>query len=94
MIGNAGLFMGRAAPYPELGFEIRKAWQRQGYGRAAAWAVVEEAHRAGFEQVWATARGSNIGSLRALEGIGFSRDRVESDDRGDLVYLRHRTSIG
>jgi RimJ/RimL family protein N-acetyltransferase len=91
MIGNVGIFMGRTDPHPELGFEIQKAWQRQGYGRAAARAVVEEAHRAGFDEVWATVRQWNIGSRRALDAIGFTHDRVECDDRGELIYLQHRT---
>jgi RimJ/RimL family protein N-acetyltransferase len=30
MIGNAALFMGRTAPHPELGFEIRLKYQRRG----------------------------------------------------------------
>jgi RimJ/RimL family protein N-acetyltransferase len=91
MIGNAGIFMGRTDPHPELGFEIQKAWQCQGYGRAAARAVVEEAHRAGFAEIWATVRQRNIGSLRALDVIGFRRDHVERDDRGELIYLHHQT---
>lgn len=89
LIGNAGLFMGRTAPYPELGFEVRRRDQNQGYGRTAAAAVVHEGHRAGFGEVWATVRDWNVSSLRALTAIGFVRDRVETDERGGLIYLRY-----
>jgi ribosomal-protein-alanine N-acetyltransferase len=92
LIGNAGLFMGRTAPHPELGFEIRRSEQNRGYGRTAAAAVVGEAHRAGFGEVWATVRDWNVSSLRALSVVGFERERVEMDDRGGLIYLRHGLS--
>jgi len=87
MIGNAGLFTGRTGPHPELGFEIRRDYQRQGYGRESASAVLAEAFRAGFEQVWATVRDWNESSLRALHSLGFERERVEADVRGPLIYL-------
>lgn len=92
LIGNAGLFMGRTAPHPELGFEVRRAEQGRGHGRTSATAVVREAHRAGFGEVWATVRDWNAPSLRALSAVGFVRDRVETDERGGLIYLRHRSS--
>lgn len=91
MIGTAGLFMGRTDPFPEIGFEITHAEQNRGHGRAAAAAVVGEAHRAGFDEVWASVRQRNAASLRALASIGFVHVRTQSDGRGDLVYLRHRS---
>lgn len=90
LVGNAGLFIGRTGPHPEIGFEVRHADQGQGYGGAAAAAVVAEAHRAGFPEVWATVREWNAASLRALARIGFEQSRVEADPRGALVYLVHR----
>ncbi|MGP5673710.1 GNAT family N-acetyltransferase [Brachybacterium alimentarium] len=90
LVGNAGLFIGRTGPHPELGFEVRRADQGQGYGGAAAAAVVAEAHRTGFPEVWATVREWNTASLHALARIGFERNRVEPDARGSLVYLVHR----
>jgi [ribosomal protein S5]-alanine N-acetyltransferase len=89
LIGNAGLFVGRTAPHPELGLEITRSAQRRGFGRAAAAAVVREAHRSGFVEVWATVRPGNAASLRALSAVGFVRVRVETDARGALVHLRH-----
>ncbi|WP_175559049.1 GNAT family N-acetyltransferase [Sanguibacter gelidistatuariae] len=59
----------------------------EGFGREAAGAVVAAASRAGFEQVWATVREWNEASLRALEALGFERERVEGDERGPLVFL-------
>lgn len=90
LVGNAGLFIGRAGPHPELGFEVRHADQGQGYGSSAAAAVVAEAHRAGFPEVWATVREWNASSLHSLAKTGFERHRVEADPRGPLVYLVHR----
>jgi RimJ/RimL family protein N-acetyltransferase len=90
LVGSAGLFIGRTGAHPELGFEIRHVDQGKGYGSAAATAVVAEAHRAGFPEVWATVRTWNDASLRALARVGFERDRVETDARGDLAYVVHR----
>ena len=90
MIGSAGLFMGRTDPFPELGFEITRAEQNRGHGRTAAAAVVGEAHRAGFDEVWASVRQRNAASLAALAAVGFERVRTQADERGRLVYLRHR----
>ena len=84
--------MGRTGPHPEIGFEVRHADQGQGYGSIAAAAVVAEAHRAGFPEVWATVRGWNVASLHALARVGFVQDRIENDDRGDLVFLLHRSA--
>ncbi|GAB3460783.1 hypothetical protein GCM10027519_21670 [Kineococcus endophyticus] len=89
LVGTAGLFVGRARPHPELGFEVRHGDQGRGYGRAAATAVVQEGHRAGFGEVWATVRAWNAASLRALAVVGFVTQWEESDERGALVFLRH-----
>ena len=92
LVGNAGLFIGRTGPHPEFGFEVRHADQGQGYGGAAEAAVVDEAHRAGFPEVWATVREWNASSLHALARVGFERNRVENDKQGALLYLVHRLS--
>jgi RimJ/RimL family protein N-acetyltransferase len=89
LIGNVGLFIGRTGVEPELGFEIRSADQRRGYGTRVAAAVVAEAHRVGFVRVWATVRPWNAASLRSLARVGFVQDRREKDDRGGLLYLLH-----
>ncbi|QOR71909.1 GNAT family N-acetyltransferase [Ruania alkalisoli] len=93
MIGTAGLLIGRTEPHPEIGFEIRHQDQRRGFGTAAAMAVVAEAYRAGFEQVWATVRPWNVGSLRALDRVGFRPQRVERDEHGELICLLHRATV-
>lgn len=89
MVGASGLSFGRTGPEPEFGFEIDHRFQRRGHGKAVATAVVAEAHRAGFARVWATVRPWNEPSLRALARVGFARDRVEPDQKGDLIYLFH-----
>lgn len=89
LVGITGLSFGRTGSEPEFGFEIRHRFQSQGNGSALAAAVIAEAHRAGFARVWATVRPRNLPSLRALDRVGFVRDRIDADDRGDLVYLSH-----
>lgn len=89
LIGNAGLFIGRTAVEPEIGFEIRAADQSKGYGTRVAAAVVEEGHRTGRPRIWATVRPSNSASLRALARAGFEEVRTECDERGSLIYLHH-----
>lgn len=92
LIGITGLSFGRTGTEPEFGFEIRHDFQGQGHGSSLAAAVVAEAHCAGFARVWATVRPRNAASLRALDRVGFVRDRMEPDDRGDLIYLWHEIS--
>ncbi len=41
----------------------------------------------GRHRLWSTVRPANAASLRVLEKIGFRRDHVTTDDRGDVVYL-------
>ena len=89
LLGIAGLSFGRTGTDPEFGFEVRYVFQHQGHGISLAAAVVAEAHRAGFVRVWATVRPRNTPSLRALDRVGFVRDRIEDEDRGELVYLVH-----
>jgi len=89
LVGTAGLTVARTAPDPEIGFEIRRSVQNQGLGREAASAVVAEGLRAGFAQVWATVRPWNTPSLRALDAVGFTLERVETDSRGELQFLVH-----
>lgn len=89
LIGDVGVFLGRTVPHPEIGFEVRREHQGRGVGRRIAAAVVAEAHRAGFVEVWATVRTWNTASLRCLDHVGFTTERVETDGHGELVYLRH-----
>lgn len=42
----------------------------------------------GRERLWSTVRTWNAPSFRVLEKLGFHRDHVEVDDRGEIVYLR------
>lgn len=90
-IGATGLSFGRTGTDPEFGFEIDHRFQRRGHGTAVAAAVVAEAQQAGFARVWATVRPWNEPSLRALARVGFVRDSVEPDQKGDLIYLFHGT---
>lgn len=89
LIGNSGLFIGRTGDEPEFGFEIAADYQGRGYGTAAARAVVEESHRAGFPRLWATVRPANTASMTALKRTGFRRSHLEQDEKGDLMYLSH-----
>lgn len=89
LIGNSGLFIGRTGDEPEFGFEIAADHQRRGYGTAAARAVVEEAHRAGFSRLWATVRPANIASMTVVSRVGFREHRTERDHKGELAYLTH-----
>lgn len=89
LIGNSGLFIGRTGDEPEFGFEIAADHQGRGYGTAAARAVVEEAHRAGFSRLWATVRPANIASMTAVRRVGFREHHTEHDHKGELAYLIH-----
>jgi RimJ/RimL family protein N-acetyltransferase len=49
--------------------------------------VLEVAIATGRKRLWATVRTWNTPSFRVLEKLGFERDHVSVDDRGELVWL-------
>jgi RimJ/RimL family protein N-acetyltransferase len=59
-----------------------------GYATEAACAIVRAAAATGRPRIWSTVRAWNAASLRVLEKLGFGRDHVSIDDRGELVWLR------
>lgn len=86
-IGYCGLTVGRASiAEPELAYELFAQMHGLGYATEAARAVVDAAAASGRTLLWSTVRAANVPSLRVLEKLGFRRDRVERDDRGELVW--------
>lgn len=88
VLGNVGLFLGRTGDEPEIGIEIATEHRGQGLATEATRAVVAAGHTV-FPRIWATVRPWNTASLAVLRHAGFVDDRIEPDERGDLVYLRH-----
>lgn len=87
-LGYSGLLIGRATiDEPELAYELLRRHHGQGYATEAARAVVDAAAETGRTRLWATVRTWNAPSFRVLEKLGFHRDHVATDDRGELVYL-------
>lgn len=87
VLGYCGLVIGRATiDEPELAFELFQHAQGSGYATEAAVAVVAAAKRAGYSRLWSTVRTWNAPSFRVLEKLGFTRDRTDSDDRGEIVW--------
>jgi ribosomal-protein-alanine N-acetyltransferase len=88
MLGNCGLFAGRAgSAEPEIGYEIRRSCQGLGLATEAAAAVLDDALASGISRVWATIRPRNTASLRVAAKIGMTPQHTRSDSRGPLVYL-------
>ncbi|OKJ04607.1 GCN5 family acetyltransferase [Streptomyces sp. CB01249] len=87
-IGYCGLTVGRASiDEPEIAFELFRHVHGQGYATEAASAVLDAAIATGRSRLWSTVRPWNAPSFRVLEKLGFQRDHVSSDDRGELVWL-------
>ncbi|MFI1965513.1 GNAT family N-acetyltransferase [Streptomyces pathocidini] len=87
-IGYCGLTVGRASvDEPEIAYELFRRWHGQGYATEAASAVLDAAIASGRKRLWATVRPWNTPSLRVLQKLGFERDHVSTDDRGEVVWL-------
>lgn len=87
-IGYCGLTVGRATvEEPEIAYELVRRAHGCGYATEAARAVLEAATATGRTRLWSTVRGWNAASLRVLDKLGFHRDHVTTDGRGEIVWL-------
>jgi RimJ/RimL family protein N-acetyltransferase len=87
-IGYCGLIVGRATiDEPEIAYELYQRVHGHGLATEAAGVVVRAAAATGRRRLWATVRSWNVASLRVLDKLGFERDHVSVDDRGELVWL-------
>ncbi|WP_329460957.1 GNAT family N-acetyltransferase [Streptomyces sp. NBC_01431] len=87
-IGYCGLTVGRASvDEPEIAYELFQRVHGQGYATEAASAVLDAAIATGRKRLWSTVAPWNAPSLRVLEKLGFERDHVSADDRGEVVWL-------
>jgi RimJ/RimL family protein N-acetyltransferase len=87
-LGYCGLVVGRASPdEPELAYELLPAAHGQGYATEAARAVLDAAFATGRTRIWATVGPGNAPSFRVLDKLGFRRDRVSTDERGEHVWM-------
>jgi len=94
-IGYCGLLIGRASfDEPELAYELLRRAHGHGYATEAAGAVLAAAFATGRRRIWATVRPWNAPSLRVLDKLGFRRDHLEADERGDIVYLVRDAAAG
>jgi RimJ/RimL family protein N-acetyltransferase len=87
-IGYCGLTAGRSSvDEPELAYELFRRAHGRGYATEAATAVLQAAIETGRSRLWATVRSWNAPSFRVLDKLGFERDRISADDRGEIVWL-------
>ena len=88
VIGYGALVVGRCSlDEPEIAYELLRQFHGHGYATEAARALVMAAGATGRHRLWSTVRPWNTASLRVLEKIGFHRDHIDADDRGEIVYL-------
>ena len=88
IIGYCGLIIGRATlEEPEIAYELFRYAHGHGYATEAAGAVVDAATATGRKRLWSTVGPWNTPSLRVLAKLGFERDRVASDERGEFIWL-------
>ena len=97
-IGYCALIVGRASlDEPEIAYELLRQFHGHGYATEAAQALVDAAAATGRRRLWSTVRPWNTASLRVLEKVGFRRDHIEADERGDIgsrFVRRDYTCIG
>jgi len=87
-IGYCGLIIGRSTVVePEIAYELLRRAHGHGYATEAAGAALEAAIATGRNRLWSTVGTWNTPSFRVLEKLGFERDRVSADDRGEFVWL-------
>ncbi|HEX9999663.1 MAG TPA: GNAT family N-acetyltransferase [Actinoplanes sp.] len=87
LIGNCGILEGRTGfNEPELGYEVRASHRGRGYATEAATAVLDQCRAAGLARVWATIRPHNAASRHIAARLGMHLNRVDSDERGDLLF--------
>ncbi|WP_433513069.1 GNAT family N-acetyltransferase [Nonomuraea sp. CA-143628] len=89
LIGGCGILASRTGVLePEIGYEIKHSERGNGLALEAAQAVVSELQATTtVKRLWATVRPLNAASLRICERLGLVLDRVETDKRGELLYL-------
>ncbi|MZE78445.1 GNAT family N-acetyltransferase [Streptomyces xinghaiensis] len=87
-IGYCGLVIGRATmEEPEIAYELFQSVHGRGYATEAARAVLDAATATGRKRLWSTVGTWNTPSLRVLEKLGFERDRVSTEDSGEVAWL-------
>ncbi|MEU8674120.1 GNAT family N-acetyltransferase [Streptomyces sp. NPDC048560] len=87
-IGYCGLIIGRSTlEEPEIAYELFQRVHGHGYATEAARAVLDAAAATGRERLGATVDAGNAPSFRVLERLGFERDRVSMEDKGEVVWL-------
>ncbi len=88
LVAACGLLLTRASvAEPEVGWEVHQPVRRRGLGTEIAHCVLQECDRIRLRRVWATIRPRNEASLAIAARLGFRRDRLEHDEKGELVYL-------
>jgi [ribosomal protein S5]-alanine N-acetyltransferase len=76
-IGICGLLQRDQLPSPDLGFAFLPQYRSQGYAYEAASAVMADAHgRLGIPTVLAIVNPGNAASIRLLERLGFTFERM------------------
>lgn len=87
-IGYCGLIIGRSTlEEPEIAYELFQHAHGRGYATEAAGAVLDAAVTTGRKRLWSTVGVWNTPSLRVLEKLGFERDRVSTEENGEVVWL-------
>lgn len=73
-----------------IGYAIRPAWRRQGYGRLGLQLALEHMREKGLDRVLLTCADTNVGSVRVIEGCGgVLQDRIPDPTRPDLLNRRY-----
>ncbi len=94
-IGICGLLHREQLPAPDLGFAFLPAFRSRGFAYEAAAAVKADAHaRLGFDTIYAIVNPDNAPSIRLLERLGFTFERMFrlADEAKDLRLYAARAA--
>jgi predicted acetyltransferase len=77
-----------------IGYAIRPAWRRQGYGRLGLQLAIDHMRTKGLDRVLLTCADTNVASARVIESCGgVLEDRIPDPTRPDLLNRRYWITI-
>ena len=98
MIGDCGLTLQNidGKMLPEIGYHIRKDWQRRGYAKEAASAVRDWAfEHTDYPSLYSYCKYTNEASYKTAEAIGMHFDKEYPDEANKITHVSviHRDDL-
>ncbi|MCM1283766.1 MAG: GNAT family N-acetyltransferase [Muribaculaceae bacterium] len=72
-----------------IGYLVRPAERKKGYGKILLMLALEKAGEKGLEKVLVTCRNDNTGSIKVIESCGGKYENDYYDEGADITYKRY-----